>query len=111
LRKIRRAYAQKMAHMANAVCRYFPAETRMTSPEGGFVLWVQLPESVDSLVLYRQALQSGITLAPGYIFSPTTRYRNFIRLNAAYMSFATERAIQRLGELASGQEYNDLKRR
>jgi DNA-binding transcriptional MocR family regulator len=101
LRKIRRAYAQKMAYMANAVMRYFPSGTRVTSPEGGFVLWVQMSENIDSLVLYQMALQSGISLAPGYIFSATSRYSNFIRLNTAYMSFSNERAIKRLGELAA----------
>ena len=51
------------------------------------------------LALYRQALQSGITLAPGYLFSATPRYSNFVRLNAAYMSFAAEKSLERLGEL------------
>jgi DNA-binding transcriptional MocR family regulator len=102
LRKIRRAYAQKVAHMAYTVMRTFPEGTRVTSPTGGFVLWVQLPEQVDSLDLYRQALQAGMTLAPGYLFSATPRYRNFVRLNAAYMSFAAEKSIARLGELVKG---------
>ncbi len=100
LRTIRRAYAQKVSQMAQAVLRYFPAGTRVTSPAGGFVIWVQMPEEVDSLVLYQRALSAGITLAPGYIFSASPKYRNFIRLNAAYMNFAGERALARLGELA-----------
>ncbi|MCE1255644.1 MAG: aminotransferase class I/II-fold pyridoxal phosphate-dependent enzyme, partial [Anaerolineae bacterium] len=101
LRKIRRVYAQKVAQMAHAVMRYFPEGTRVTSPEGGFVLWVQMPEEVDSLVLYQKALRAGVTIVPGYLFSAIPKYRNYIRLNAAYMSFAAERAIQRLGELVA----------
>jgi len=100
LRKIRRAYAHKASCMAQAVMRYFPDGTRVTAPAGGFVLWVQMPETVDSLVLYRRALKAGITLVPGYMFSATTEYRNFVRLNAAYWSPETEGALQRLGELA-----------
>jgi DNA-binding transcriptional MocR family regulator len=99
LRKIRRAYAQKVSYMAHSILRYFPENTRVTSPNGGFVLWVQLPGEVDSLALYRQAFLSGISLAPGYIFSATNKYRNFIRLNAAYMSFQAEHAIEKLGEI------------
>jgi len=60
------------------------------------VLWIQLPEKVDALALYRQALSVGITIAPGHIFSTTQRYRNFIRLNAAYMDFRGERGIEQL---------------
>jgi DNA-binding transcriptional MocR family regulator len=100
LRRMRRAYAQKVAMMVQAVGRYFPQGTRVTKPQGGHVVWVQLPEQVDSLALYGMALKVGITLAPGYIFSPTTKYRNFIRLNVAYMDENAERAVMRLGELA-----------
>lgn len=102
LRTIRRAYAQKVSQMARAVVRNFPEGTLVTHPQGGFVLWVQLPGEVDSLALYNQAVQAGITLAPGYIFSASNSYRSFIRLNAAYWSFASERALQRLGELVAG---------
>jgi DNA-binding transcriptional MocR family regulator len=102
LRSIRRAYAQKVAQMTQAVLAYFPEGTRVSSPAGGFVLWVQLPGEVDSLALYQRALAAGITLAPGHIFSATAKYRSFIRLNAAYMNFAGERALARLGGLAQG---------
>jgi DNA-binding transcriptional MocR family regulator len=99
LRRIRRAYAAKVAAMSQEVGRFFPAGTRITAPNGGFVLWVQLPEAVNSLELYRQALRVGITIAPGEIFSTTPRYRNFIRLNAAYMSEENSVALRRLAEL------------
>jgi DNA-binding transcriptional MocR family regulator len=100
LRRIRRAYAGKVAMMSQAICRFFPAGTHITAPGGGFVLWVQLPETVNALDLYRLALQAGITLAPGHVFSTTPRYRNYIRLNAAYMSDDTGSALRRLAELA-----------
>ena len=101
LRRLRREYAFNVEQMAQAVVRCFPPGTRLTQPGGGFVLWVQLPEAVDSLELYRQALHVGVTLAPGYIFSASPKYRNFIRLNAAAWSKEVERAIGRLGELVS----------
>jgi DNA-binding transcriptional MocR family regulator len=99
LRRIRRSYARNVALMSQAVMRFFPEGTRVTRPGGGFVLWVQLPDSVDSLELYKLALKLGVTLAPGHIFSATQQYRNFIRLNTAYWSDAAERAMQHLGEL------------
>jgi DNA-binding transcriptional MocR family regulator len=99
LRKIRRAYAQKVDYMARAVLNYFPDGTRVSTPQGGYVLWVQLPGEVDALELYRQALAYKITIAPGHVFSATHRYANFIRLNAAYMDFNGERGIERLAGL------------
>lgn len=97
LRRIRREYARNVALLSEAVLRYFPADVRLTRPSGGFVLWVGLPEAVDSLELYKKAHASGITLAPGYVFSPTQQFPNFIRLNAAEFNYATERAMEQLG--------------
>lgn len=99
LRRIRRAYAERIARLTQAIERYFPAGTKVTRPGGGFVLWVELPESVDSLELYGLALNIGITLAPGLLFSANQGYRHFVRLNAAYWSDQAERTIQQLGEL------------
>ena len=99
LRRIRQAYARSVAGLLQAVMRYFPPGARVTRPAGGFVVWVQLPETVDSLVLYRSALLNGIALTPGYLFSATDRYRSFIRLNAANWSDKAEGAVRRLGEM------------
>ena len=104
LRSIRRMYAGFVNQLSHAVMRYFPEGTRVTRPNGGIVLWVQMPDYVDSLELYKQALMDGITLAPGYMFSATEQYRNFIRLNVAWWSYETDRAMRRLGELVAEQE-------
>ena len=103
LRRIRREYARNVDLLSSAVMRYFPEGTRLTRPSGGFVLWVRLPENVDSLELYKTARQAGITLAPGYVFSPTQQFPNFIRLNAAEFTYSTERAVERLGEMVKEQ--------
>jgi len=99
LRHIRREYARNVSLMSQAVMRYFPPGARLTRPSGGFTLWVQLPDRVDSLELYKLALKGGITLTPGYVFSATQQYRNFIRLNAAEWSYPIERALERLGDM------------
>lgn len=97
LRRIRREYARNVELLSDAVVRYFPEGMRLTRPSGGFVLWVRLPENVDSLELYKISHESGITLAPGYVFSPTQQFSNFIRLNASEFSYSTERAMEHLG--------------
>ncbi len=49
LRRRRGEYARRVAAMFQAVRRYFPEESRLTRPSGGYLLWVQLPESFDAL--------------------------------------------------------------
>jgi DNA-binding transcriptional MocR family regulator len=99
MRRVRRTYALNVSSMIDAIMTYFPENTRVTHPKGGFMLWIQLPKSVDSLVLYKHALRAGISLSPGYLFSPSQRFKNFIRLNASAWNEEIERAIIRLGDL------------
>ncbi|RQW82995.1 MAG: PLP-dependent aminotransferase family protein, partial [Geobacter sp.] len=103
LRKIRGVYGLQTSLMAKAVEGCFPKGTRVNTPSGGFVLWVEMPEAVDSIKLYEEALRCGITIAPGTIFSATGKYGNFIRLNAAYWSKRIEQAVSTVGELAKAQ--------
>ncbi|MBI5353954.1 MAG: PLP-dependent aminotransferase family protein [Chloroflexi bacterium] len=99
LRRLRREYAAKVAQLYDAVTRTFPPGMRVTRPAGGFVLWVQLPANVDSLELYSLALQGAITLTPGYLFSPTNQFYNFIRLNAAAWSYPIMGALDKLSDM------------
>jgi DNA-binding transcriptional MocR family regulator len=100
LRKIRRAYARKTLGLSRAIEEHFPEGTRISEPLGGYVIWVRLPEGLDSMLLYREAEKSRITIAPGCMFSPTGKFRDYVRLNAAAWSERTERDLARLGRLA-----------
>jgi len=99
LRRARKAYAQRLGSIRQAVIRHFPKGIRVTRPAGGFLLWVQLPPGTDSLELYKRALASGIAITPGHLFSASDRYRDFIRLNAAQWSEEWDWAMRRLGRL------------
>ena len=103
LRKIRKAYSLKLAQLADAIGCCFPDGTRVTRPQGGFILWIELPESVDTMLLYREAEKFKITIAPGTIFSISDQYRNCLRLNGAYFSEGSRWAIEKLGNLAKAQ--------
>lgn len=83
LREVRGKYASAVARMGDAVMKYFPEGTRVSQPQGGFVLWVELPGKIDSFELARHALKQGISIAPGPLFSASGKFRNFIRLSCA----------------------------
>jgi DNA-binding transcriptional MocR family regulator len=59
-----------------------------------------MPKKIDSLLLFEKALQHGISIAPGTIFTITDKYRNCIRVNTALWSDRIEQAIETLGGLA-----------
>lgn len=100
LRKIRKVYARQVGLVREAVLDSFPYGTRILHPEGGFILWVELPEEFDSLKLYEEAVKEGISIAPGMLFTLGDRYRNCFRLSAAFWSDQIEHALDTLGELA-----------
>ena len=103
LRTLRRAFANNLERMTQAVGEYFPEGTRATRPTGGFVLWVELPKTVNALRLHRAALKHQISIAPGPIFSATRQYDHCIRLSGGYpWSDRIEQALQTLGGLAEG---------
>jgi DNA-binding transcriptional MocR family regulator len=102
LRRLRQRLSAAMPAMAQAVAAYFPSGTRITRPGGGYMLWVELPKSIDSLLLHRMALAKNISLVPGSIFSARRKYNNCIRLNFGHPETkATRDAVRTLGGLCS----------
>lgn len=100
LRRVRGDYAQAVARMSEAVLNIFPEGTKITRPEGGFVLWLELPERVNSFELAQKSLTRGISIAPGPIFSASQKYKHFIRLSCACVwSPRVERALVSLANM------------
>jgi DNA-binding transcriptional MocR family regulator len=102
LRTLRRRFGEQIARMRDAVARHFPAETRVTDPQGGFVLWLELPPDIDCTALHADAAAEGIAFVPGELFSASGRYRNCLRLACGQpWSERIEDAVRRLGGLAA----------
>jgi DNA-binding transcriptional MocR family regulator len=102
LRRLRRAFEDTIDHMLGAIAESFPDGTKVTRPKGGFVLWLELPRSVDSRALFEQALESGICFAPGHVFSARGRFRNCLRLSCGHgWDARIDRGVRHLGALAS----------
>ena len=103
--------AEQIARTRDAVARHFPAETRVTDPQGGFVLWLELPPVVDCTALHTRAVQEGIAFVPGEMFSAGGQYRNCLRLACGQPWNGTlEDGIKRLGRLAAGSDKSRRRR-
>jgi DNA-binding transcriptional MocR family regulator len=104
LRKVTAIYRRQVDRMSELLAEHFPPETRITRPQGGFLLWAELPEKIDSVALHHQAIQAGISICPGIVFSATNKYRNCIRLNCGLLwTPQVEQAIPTLGKLIAAQ--------
>jgi DNA-binding transcriptional MocR family regulator len=104
LRELRSTCARQLTLAREAIAGTFPPGTRITRPAGGFLLWVELPERVNAMRLFDEALTQGVSITPGPVFSARLRFGNCIRLNFAHpWSERIEAAITCLGRLAAAQ--------
>ncbi|MBP6637468.1 MAG: PLP-dependent aminotransferase family protein [Sulfuritalea sp.] len=104
LRQLRRKLAEQEAGLVAAVERHFPEGTRLARPRGGYFLWLELPRQVDTLRLHLQALERGISTAPGPIFSAKREFGQYLRLNFGHPeSTGQQQAVATLGQLIAEQ--------
>ncbi len=104
LNRLRPILKQNAERMVACVEQHFPPETGVSRPRGGGVLWLEMPESVDSESLFDAAMEQCISIVPGDIFSAGPRYGNFIRVSFGHpWSEAIENGIAALGRLVSRQ--------
>ncbi|MEH6578281.1 MAG: PLP-dependent aminotransferase family protein [Amphritea sp.] len=100
LRKRRQQLSQQCRQLQLLISELFPQATGCSQPEGGIALWLELPESVDTLALYNRARMQGISITPGSLFTSQSRYNNCLRLSFAH-PWTQERvaALTQLSEL------------
>lgn len=101
LRRLRTQLAQAAASARACAQRHFPQGTRVLGPEGGWWLWLELPEPADTLALLRVAVSQGIAYTPGALFSAAGKHGHCLRLNVARPWSAEMAAgLERLGQAA-----------
>ena len=100
LRKLRRILRVRRDALLEALAQEMPEGVHWTLPEGGYQVWVELPEEVDSAMLGAEAARAGVLFAPGHQFNVDGRPSNALRLTVAMADEAAiERAVSILGAL------------
>lgn len=79
-RKVRLLYKQGRDHLIKTVKEHFPDDTRISFPQGGYILWVELNKMYD-VVKLAEKCKAEVSIVPGILFSATGKYRNCMRLN------------------------------
>jgi DNA-binding transcriptional MocR family regulator len=102
LRGLRHTLSSQQQLYSQAAAKYFPEGTKISRPAGGYVLWLELPNHVDALRLYRLAALQGISIIPGLIFSASGQFRNHIRLSCGFpLDDSIDNALCKLGKLCA----------
>ncbi|HHT5654145.1 TPA: PLP-dependent aminotransferase family protein [Klebsiella pneumoniae] len=100
LRRLKFRISEGVQAVIARVKASFPQGTHVTVPTAGFLLWIELPHPLNSLVVHRRALALGIGVSPGLLFSPGAEFQNFLRLNCANEPSSTLlNAVEKIGAL------------
>ncbi len=100
LRHLRRALHTQSLRYIQAVCEYFPEDTCITRPQGGFTLWIEMNKKINAYKFHKRALKQNIGIAPGQIFSSQGRFENCFRISYGEpWSPKIEEGIKTLGKL------------
>lgn len=103
LRRLRERLARQLAAWRNAVLAHFPAGTQVSSSQGGYVMWVELPGGIDAGRLLEMARREGLGFVPGAVFSLGSQFDHCLRLTAAHpLDAQRAKGLRRLGEMACG---------
>lgn len=101
LRHLKKKYQANIDVIRNLVSQHFPKGTRVSHPHAGFILWLELPDSIDTLELFHHALEKKILCMPGVICSGDKRFSNCLRLAACFeLTPKILDGIKNLGQLA-----------
>jgi DNA-binding transcriptional MocR family regulator len=103
LRKLRRELHANSLQFARAIADYFPEGTKISRPQGGFMLWVELNKNIDTADLYDRAIRQKISIAPGRMFSLQNQFNNCMRLSYGQRwSGMIDNKLKQLGKIAKG---------
>lgn len=78
-------YRRRRDLMLGLLDKYMPTGATWTHPDGGLFLWLTLPESIDTVALYDEALQAGVAYVAGSFFYPDGSHRNTMRMNFSFI--------------------------
>ncbi|MDH7507175.1 MAG: PLP-dependent aminotransferase family protein [Candidatus Thermoplasmatota archaeon] len=100
IKKIRKLYKRKRDIMLESLNKYFPKNVKWTVPEGGMFIWITLPKSVDTRLMFQKALAKKVAYVTGDAFYPEGKNFNSMRLNFSYSDDEIiKEGIKRLAEV------------
>jgi 2-aminoadipate transaminase len=94
----RAAYRKRRDALLAAMAEYLPSGARWHRPKGGFFVWIELPETIDTDTLLPAAADAGVIYLPGSWFFPGRTRHNALRLSfSAVPEERMAEGVRRLG--------------
>jgi 2-aminoadipate transaminase len=102
--KTKAEYRRRRDLMVSLLENYMPEGVTWTYPEGGLFLFLTLPEGIDTIEMYDEALSKGVAYVAGSFFFLDGSHRNTMRLNFSFVAEEKmEPGMKLLGEIIKGR--------
>lgn len=93
-------YKKKKDIMLRSLEKYFPTETSWTKPEGGFFVFVTLPDYIDANQMFYESIEENVAYVSGSTFYANGKGQNTLRLSFSYPKEEDiNEGIKRLGRV------------
>ncbi|MGD2185464.1 MAG: PLP-dependent aminotransferase family protein [Desulfobacterales bacterium] len=95
---LRTQYQKRHDVLIDALAAHLPRHCHWTIPQGGFFVWLRLPEKISSDAFLQSAEEAGVSYIPGTKFFAQGGGENYCRLNFTMVALKElEEGAQRLG--------------
>lgn len=81
--RVRREVRRRRDALLEALRQHLPAGSRVSTPQGGWQVWVELPEGCDTRALLSDAARAGLLYSPGDLFAVEPGISRALRLSLA----------------------------
>ena len=98
--EIRSGYRMRRDAALEALERYMPDGCSWSRPEGGYFLWLTVPDTLDATEILPEIAEAGATPLGGTMFFPDDRGRQNLRLSFSFPDPSEiERGIRAMAEV------------
>ena len=102
--KTKAEYRRRRDLMVSLLEKYMPDGVKWTYPEGGLFLFLTVPEGIDTIEMYDEALSKGVAYVAGSFFFLDGSHRNTMRLNFSFVAEEKmEPGMKLLGEIVKNR--------
>jgi DNA-binding transcriptional MocR family regulator len=84
LTNLKSVYNKRKIALSNALRELLPNSVRFVEPDGGFFIWLEFADRIDTVQMLAAARQHKVGFLPGIKFSSHNGLKNYARLSFAY---------------------------
>ena len=102
--RLRRVYRRRRDLMLAALERHMPPGTAWTIPDGGFFIWVTLPDGIDTTAMRAQVQELGVDYLPGATCYADASGSHQLRLSFSFaQDDQIEPGIRAIGQVVASE--------